>query len=197
MVNCWLSCCETETGRKACWISLAEGSLTRLSVLPAETLCSLPGIGRDKAMSVQAAFELGRRLMGERSAPVTLPVLSARTVYERMLPLLKGLRSEECWVLFLNSARLETGRERLSTGGFTSTTIDSRRVLQRALELGATALILVHNHPSSDPTPSKEDMAVTKSLERATAACDIVLLDHVIISDDRFYSFKDERCFSR
>ncbi|MBQ9548876.1 MAG: DNA repair protein RadC [Bacteroidales bacterium] len=178
-------------------LSAAGGSLTRLSTLSAEALCRLPGIKKDKSASVRAAFELGRRLMAEASAPAGQPVLSARSVYEQMLPVLKGRQCEECWVLFLNHARLVTGRERISEGGLTATTVDCRPILRRALEQGATALILVHNHPASNPEPSKEDVAVTQALRKAASAFDIVLLDHVVVSDDSFYSFRDERVFFR
>ena len=178
-------------------LALSDGSLTRLSALTPEELRSVPGVKQEKLASVLAAFELGRRFMAEDSCPDRRPVVSARSVFEQMLPYLKGLQREECWVLYLNNARLVTGRERLSVGGFSSTTIDCRSILRRALELRASALVLVHNHPSADPSPSKGDIAATRALQSAAGAFDIPLLDHVIISDDRFYSFKDERVFVR
>ena len=134
-------------------LDLADGRLSALFNLPPDRMLALGGIGPGKAASVLAAFELGRRFLQEASSVVKSPVLTARRVHELMLPRLKGLQHEECWVLFLNDHQYLVGKVRVTSGGGNSTTIDIRQIIRMALDKAASALILVHNHPSGNPTP--------------------------------------------
>ena len=106
---------------------------------------------------------------------------------------MKGMSHEECWVLFLNRANFVTDKERMSSGGMTATVIDTKIIVHKALEKGSSGIILIHNHPSGNPNPGNADIVQTTRLREALKTFDISLVDHVIISDDRFFSFADER----
>lgn len=174
-------------------LSMAGGSLLRLSSFQRSELCSLPGIKDNKAVTLMAAFELGRRYMAESSYLPSEPVTTADAVYKMMIPYMKGLAHEECWIVPLNSSQLPLGRIRMTTGGGDSTTIDVRDIIRKALDVHAKSLILVHNHPSGNPEPGVADIQETKALKAAAESMDLLLLDHVVICDDCFFSFADER----
>jgi DNA repair protein RadC len=112
-----------------------------------------------------------------------------------MSPVLKGLETEECWVLYLNSARYVTGRDCVSAGGLNSTVFDIKQIAASALQHKAQSVILVHNHPSGNPRPGTEDLNQTLALRRALDAFSIPLLDHVVYCDDSYYSFADEMVY--
>jgi len=172
--------------------SSAGGSLVTLSSFPLEKLMSFSGIKTSKAVSLLAAFELGRRMIMESGTLDRTPLTGAAGVFRHFRPMLKGLNHEECWILFVNRSNFIIGSSKMSNGGDDSTTIDNRCILREALMRHASAIVLVHNHPSGNPLPGKADMEATKSLKAAAEAMDILLLDHVIISDDCYYSFCDE-----
>lgn len=174
---------------------MGGGRLTGLFSLSLERMQSLPGIGLCKAAELQAAIELGRRFFAEQSDMVRTPVVGPRMIYDRMLPLLKGLDHEECWVLLLNNSNYVIAKRRLSYGGSDSTSIDVRHIVRMALDRNASALILVHNHPSGNPMPSQADMKYTGLLHEAAGSLNIALLDHVIVCDSAFYSFADDRMY--
>ena len=176
-------------------LGLADGRLSALFNLPQERMLSLPGVGPGKAASVIAAFELGRRFLQEEFSLVKKPLLTARSVYEMMIPSLKGLRHEECWVLFLNDRNYLAGKAKVSSGGGSSTVIDVRQVIRTALDKGASAIILVHNHPSGNPTPSPADIRQTDAVRKGVGAVGLDLLDHVVVADDSFFSFSDDRMY--
>ena len=176
-------------------LDLSDGRLSALFNLPQDRMLSLPGVGPGKAASVLAAFELGRRFLQEASSLVKSPVLTARRVHELMLPRLKGLQHEECWVLFLNEHQYLVGKLRISSGGGNSTTMDIRQIIRAALDKGAGALILVHNHPSGNPRPGPADIRRTEELRKGVATVGLTLLDHVVFADDSCYSFSDDRMY--
>ena len=171
----------------------AEGRLGEVAGMSVERLCHVDGIGPGKAVAVAAAFELGRRAAVEDGVEKMPRMDSPRRVYMKMIPLLRDIRHEECWVLFLNHANRLVGKEMISKGGLDSTLIDRRVILKRALDRKASGVILVHNHPSGSPYPSVEDIRQTKELGKALSSCDLHLVDHVIIAGRGFYSFADER----
>jgi len=176
-------------------LGVADGRLSTLFNLPQERMLSLPGIGPGKAASVMAAFELGRRFLQEEFSLVKKPMLTARSVYETMIPQLKGLRHEECWILFLNDHNYLAGKTKVSSGGGSSTVIDVRQVIRSALDKGASAIILVHNHPSGNPTPSPADIRQTDAVRKGVGAVGLTLLDHIVVADDSFFSFADDRMY--
>ena len=176
-------------------LDLSDGRLSVLFNLPAERMLALPGIGPGKVTSVLAAFELGRRFLQEESSVIKSPVLTARRVHELMLPQLKGLQHEECWILFLNDHQYLVGKARVTSGGGNSTTIDIRQIIRMALDKAASALILVHTHPSGTPTPGPADVRQTEALRKGVAAVGLTLLDHVVVADDCCFSFSDDRMY--
>ena len=169
------------------------GTLNSVAAMPAERLCALDGIGPSKAATVVAAFELGRRAFAENALADTRTVSHPRTVYQLMIPHMRGLDHEECWALFLNRANILLGKEMMSSGGLESTVIDCKTIVRRALEKKASSVILVHNHPSGSPLPGQADIRQTGMLKKALDTCDISLMDHVVVADDSFYSFADEQ----
>lgn len=171
----------------------ADGRLSEVAGMSVERLCHVDGIGLGKAVSVAAAFELGKRVAAEDGVEKMPQMDSPRRVYMNMLPQLRDIRHEECWVLFLNHANRLIGKEMVSKGGMDSTAVDKRVILRRVLERKASGIILVHNHPSGSPYPSVEDIRQTKELGKALASCDLHLVDHVIIAGRTYYSFSDER----
>lgn len=176
-------------------LALAEGSLVRLFSMSLQDMQKLSGIGPEKACSVMAACELGRRFLEEEARVSKTPLTTARRVYEIMIPSMKGMRHEEFWVLFLNKNNRLAGKERLSSGGMDSTVIDTRMVMNACMQKGACSIILVHNHPSGDPKPSHADISKTEALRKACSAFGVGLLDHVIVCDDCFWSFADDRLY--
>ena len=171
----------------------AGDSLVTLSGMSVKQMCRTAGIGPGKAASVVAAFELGRRCAVESSTIDKVSITDPAMIYRHMLHLMKGLAHEECWVIYLDRANYILGKERLSSGGTSSTVIDVKMIIKNALEMLASGIILVHNHPSGNPQPGACDIKQTGILKKAAETFDISLLDHIIIADDRFYSFAEER----
>ena len=125
------------------------------------------------------------------------PVLTSRQAADKLLPLMKGKQQEECWAIFLNHNRNIIAIKRLTIGGLDSTIIDNKLIIKKALEVNAMGIILSHNHPSGNPSPSSSDIKYTQRLKEACAVMDIKLVDHVIICDSgQFYSFNDERTYN-
>lgn len=174
-------------------LALADGRLVTVASMTVERLCGVSGIGPGKAVAVAAAFELGRRMAEEAGIAEDSRMDSPKKVCRIMLPRMRDLDHEELWVLFLNKANRLIAREMLSSGGQDSTVVDKRMVLRRALERKASAVILVHNHPSGSPLPSVEDIRQTREIGAALKSCDLLLLDHVIVAGRSYYSFSDER----
>jgi len=178
-------------------LSSAGGSLSCLFSFGVSKLSLINGIKKDKAAMLLAAAELGRRFLSEASGVEKRTIVSSRMVYDEMLPLLKALDHEEFWVMFLNSAHYRTGRERISVGTLDSTPFDTRKLIKAVLDNNASGIILVHNHPGGNPRPSAADVRHTESLHNALSAFGIDLVDHVIVSDDSFFSFVDNRVYCR
>ena len=171
----------------------AEGRLNAIADMPVEKLCSISGIGRSKAVTIAAAFELGRRSAAEKIVQDRVPVTSPKDVFRMMLPFMRGLDHEECWAVYLNRANYVLGKDRMSVGGMDSTTMDVKAVLRRALDRKASGVILVHNHPSGSALPGQADIRQTALLKKALQTCEIQLVDHVVIAEDNWYSFADEQ----
>lgn len=174
-----------------------NGRLGGLADMSVERLCRIEGIGPGKAVTVAAAFELGRRAAAETESSAKTPLSSPRAVYRIMIPHMKHLDHEECWALFLNKANRLIHKEMISQGGIDSTIIDNRIIIRKALDRKATGVILVHNHPSGSALPSVEDIRQTQSLNKALKTCDLSMLDHVVIARDSYYSFADEQLYEQ
>lgn len=170
----------------------AAGSLTELSAMSIDKMQAIGGIGKNKAATVTAAFELGRRFAAEGSRSPCRAITNASQIFSIMFPVLKGIDHEECWILYLNRANHILYKEKVSIGGLSSTTIDTNSILRKAIEKKADGIILVHNHPSGNPQPGKADVVETERLKKAAETFSISMLDHVIISDSGYYSFADQ-----
>ncbi len=175
-------------------LALTDGRLTGLFDCDAQYLAGMKGVGTARAATLLAAFELGRRFMMEESAG-SEPVRSAHQVYHMMLPRMKGLKHEECWLLLLGRRGELQAKVKLTVGDSRSTIIDIPAIVRNAIERGSASVILVHNHPNGDPRPSGSDIRETGALRDACVSCSIKLLDHIIIANDHFYSFNEEKMF--
>lgn len=173
----------------------AAGSLTELSAMSIDKMQAIGGIGKNKAATVSAAFELGRRFAAEGSRSPCRAITNASQIFSIMFPVLKGIDHEECWILYLNRANHILYKEKVSIGGLSSTTIDTNSILRKAIEKKADGIILVHNHPSGNPQPGKADVVETERLKKAAETFSISMLDHVIISDSGYYSFADQMIY--
>ncbi|MFC2533401.1 MAG: DNA repair protein RadC [Capnocytophaga ochracea] len=175
-------------------LASVNNSLTTLGKQSLQQLQAFKGIGQAKAITILAATEMGRRRAAE--TPELQPKIEvAHNVFALMQPLIGELPHEEFWVLYLNSTNRVIHKARLFSGGITHTTVDVRLLFKTALEQGAIALILVHNHPSGSTTPSKEDIELTQRVKTAGDMLDIKLLDHVIVTEKEYLSLLDERLF--
>jgi len=169
-------------------------SLNGLGKMSVSQLTNFKGIGEAKAITIIAALELGRRRRAEDAVDL-VKVTSSKKVFEMMQPIIGELTHEEFWVLFLNNSNKIISKSQLSKGGITGTIVDARLVFKLALENGATGLILCHNHPSGNLQPSEADKEITKKLKLAGESLDVKVLDHLIITESKYYSFVDEGIF--
>ena len=171
-----------------------DNNLNALGKLTIGQLMLFKGIGEAKAISIIAAMELGRRRRTE-DAVVMTKVTSSKVVFEIMQPIIGELPHEEFWIVYLNNSNKILSKSQLSKGGITGTLVDVRIVFKSALEMGATGLILCHNHPSGTLVPSDADKQITKKLKLAGDSLEIKVLDHLIITETNYFSFVDEGIF--
>jgi len=168
------------------------GSLRNLSRRLPKEYSSRRGMGQAKAAQLAAAFELGRRLMGEPSTPKERLGSSAEVV-KQLMPRYRDLNRELFTIAILDSAHRIIKTKLLTAGTLNAALVHPREVYREAVVEGAAGLILVHNHPSGDPSPSEEDIKLTRQMVRAGEALGIPVVDHVIIGDGRHFSFADSR----
>ncbi|MBZ4042032.1 RadC family protein [Flavobacterium hibisci] len=166
-------------------------TLNSLGKMSLGQLTNFKGIGEAKAIAIIAALELGRRRRAEDTVELT-KITSSKIVFEIMQPIIGELPHEEFWVLFLNNSNKVILKSQLSKGGISGTIVDVRLVFKVALENGATGLILCHNHPSGGLVPSDADKQITKKIKQAGDSLDVKVLDHLIITETKYYSFADE-----
>lgn len=170
---------------------LAEvgGSLVRLGAEEAARLRMIGGMGLKRARLLQCAVELGRRVAIARASEADV-IATSDDVVRLFRPQLENLPHEECWAVFLTSSNRIVERQRVSQGGVQATVVDHRLIVKRALELLATQLILIHNHPSGAAEASAQDKVLTEKVAQAAALFDIRLLDHLIIAREGDFSFR-------
>ena len=156
-----------------------------------ESLLAVPGIGPAKGASLTAAFELGRRSLGrvlKRGARIQSP----RDVQRHFQGRLREWRRESFHVVLLDGRHRLIAVEAISLGTLTASLVHPREVFRDAIRRAAAAVLLVHNHPSGDPSPSQEDRVVTRRLEAAGELLGIRVLDHVIVAEDGYFSFREQ-----
>lgn len=172
-------------------LAAANNNLDALGKFSVKELMQFKGIGEAKAISIIAALELGRRRKESGSSQLK-KITSSQSVFHVMQPILGDLPHEEFWVLYLNNSNTVLRKLQLSKGGITGTLVDVRLAFKSALELGAVAIILVHNHPSGTLKPSVADKNLTQKIKTAGESLDVKVLDHIIITEDAYFSFADE-----
>jgi DNA repair protein RadC len=175
-------------------LASTNNNLNQLGKLSIKQLTEFKGIGEAKAISIAAALELGRRRRSEEALELD-KITSSKAVFEIMQPIIGELPHEEFWVLYLNNSNKVIYKTQSSKGGITGTVVDSRLIFKTALECNATSLILTHNHPSGKLIASEADKEVTKKLKLAGQQMDILVIDHVIITENGYYSFNDNGIF--
>ena len=168
----------------------SRNRLSELSRLSLRELMKTKGIGMAKAVTILAALELGKRRMAEHY--LTETITGSASVAKYLQAKLMDLSHEVFAVLFLNRANRIRHFEIISSGGMTGTVADPRIILKKALEEEAVSIIICHNHPSGNLKPSRADEEITRKINHAAKFFDIMLLDHIIVSTDGYFSFADE-----
>ena len=167
-----------------------DNDLIKLSDLTLKELKDIKGIGEAKAITLMAALELGKR---RRAAEANLPteVRDSKDTFERFLPYIDDMKQEHFLVMYLNQSNHVLKIECISNGGTTHVIADPKIIFKNALNLNATCIVLGHNHPSGNPRPSEDDRQLTKKLVSAGKLLDIIVIDHIVIGNERYNSFRD------
>lgn len=172
-------------------LKMGNDNLVELGKIASGDLQKLKGIGEARAITLMAALELGRRR--QLSAGMAQKKLNnSKEAAEILMPLMRDLAREHFCVLFLAVSNKLIHYEFVSAGGLTSTTVDLKVIFKTALQHLAARIIVAHNHPSGNPRPSNADKQITQKLVAGGKALDIQLMDHIIITDHRYFSFADE-----
>jgi DNA repair protein RadC len=168
-----------------------QNDLYKLGKASLSELMQYKGIGEAKAISIVAALELGRRRQHVPETKIKT-IASSKDAFSFIAAKLQDLLIEEFWVILLSQSSKPIKTIRISTGGVSSVVVDTRIVLRQAISYLASGLILIHNHPSGQLKPSKQDINLTNKLKEGASLFDIKLLDHLIVTDNNYYSFADE-----
>lgn len=172
-------------------LASVDYSWHQLSLLGIKELTKFKGVGEVKAITIITALEIGRRKTAQ-DIPEKPIVSDSRTAYQVLHPYLSDLRTEEFWAVFLNQGNKTLHQTRLTQGGINQSIVDIRVLFQEALAHFATGIIVAHNHPSGNLRPSQADISITKKIAEAGELLNIKLIDHLIISQNHYYSFADE-----
>lgn len=172
-------------------LSSSNNSLNTLSEKTLRELSEIKGIGQAKAMALLTAFEIGKRIRAEKveERPV---IQNSMDVVNLMQNKIAYLDHEELWVIYLNNSNKILDVVQINKGGISSTEVDVRIVLEKAVVMKSTQIILCHNHPSGSVRPSKADIQLTEKTRKAANILDVTLVDHIIIHKGKYYSFVEE-----
>lgn len=168
-----------------------DNDLNKLGKASIAELCKFKGIGEAKAISIIAATELGRR-RGDTETKAPESIIGSKSAYQVLRRHLVDLPHEEFWLLLLSRSCKLIAKELISKGGLSGTIADPKIIFHIALQHQASSVILAHNHPSNNLKPSQQDIDLTKKLYNAGKILDINVVDHLIITDDGYFSFADE-----
>lgn len=172
-------------------LSENQNNINVLAKLSLAELKKYKGVGEAKAVNIAAAFELGRRRT-DLDTIQKVKITSSNVAYQILHKRLSDLPHEEFWVLIMNRANQVIKEENLSKGGISGTVVDIRLICKSAIENNASGIIIAHNHPSGQIAPSIEDKTITNKLKEALKTFEIPLHDHLIIGDQKYFSFADE-----
>lgn len=172
-------------------LNSVENNWHRLSHLSIKDLTKFKGVGEAKAISIATALEIGNR-KSQQEVLERQQISSSKDAFEILQPHLSDLQTEEFWAIFLNHQNKILYKTCLFRGGIASSVADVRVIFKTALEHFSTQIIVAHNHPAGSLKPSKEDISITHKIKEAGKLLDIELLDHLILTQNNFFSFKDE-----
>lgn len=168
-----------------------ENDLNKLGKMSIKELMQFNGIGEAKAISIAAALELGRRRKSTDAA-LKKNISSSKDAFDEMVGVMSDLPHEEFWVLYLDRRNAVIKKMNVSKGGVTGTVADSKIIFKEAIQLLASAVILLHNHPSGNLKPSDTDVQLTKKMAEIGKIMEIPVLDHLIVTDKGYFSFSDQ-----
>lgn len=174
-------------------LSICGNNLCEFWKFSVSDLQKIKGIGQKRAVKIAAMFALARR-RNESEVIFKNKISKSQDAFEIFHSLMGDLPYEEFWLLLLNRANRVVKKVKISEGGISGTVVDPKKIFQICLEQHATSIILGHNHPSGAITPSEADNKITKKIKDCGLLLDVAVLDHIIVGDDRFYSFADEGC---
>lgn len=172
-----------------------ERNLALLATRSVLSLTKVSGIGKDKAATLAAAFELSRRILTQPKLIIDKKITSPQEVAEFFIPVLRDEVKEQFIVVCLNSANKVSKYETISVGNLNSSVVHPREVFKVAIDNNSASIILIHNHPSGNPEPSNEDIRITKKLVETGKILEIPVFDHVIIAGETYTSFVEKRLF--
>lgn len=170
-----------------------ETNLAQLAAKSSADLIKTSGVGKDKAATLLAAFEISRRILSQAKWYSQKKITSPSDVAEIFIPLLRDEVKEQFIVVCLSSANKIIRYEKISIGNLNSSVVHSREIFKTAIENNSASIILIHNHPSENPEPSNEDISITKKLVDAGKIMDIPIFDHIIIAGNSYTSFVERR----
>jgi DNA repair protein RadC len=176
-------------------LSSFDHNLSQFGKVQINELKKFSGIGEAKAINILAALELGRRRQGAEK-PVRTKVTAPGVIYDHLKPYLSDLNHEEFYVVYVNHANEIIQTKQISKGGITGTAVDGKIIFNYALQCQATGFIMSHNHPSGNLNPSESDIRLTKSIREFAKYIDIAMLDHLIFTDNGYFSFSDQGLLS-
>lgn len=172
-------------------LASVNNNWNQLSLLSVKDLMKFKGVGEVKAISIATALEIGRRRAGQE-VPEKPVISSSSTAYDIFRNHLSDLRTEEFWAIFLNRSNKVIHFAQLTQGGINQSIVDIRVLFKTALDHFSTGIIIAHNHPSGSLQPSREDIEITKKIKTAGETLNIQLLDHLIITQNSYFSFSDD-----
>jgi DNA repair protein RadC len=175
-------------------LQLTSENINDLAKLNVNELKKVKGIGEAKAITIAAALELGRRRKDEEAKQIEI-IKNSQEAFNYFEPLIADLPHEEFWILLLARNRKVIARKKISEGGIAGTVVDTKIIFKHAIENLASSIVLCHNHPSGNLVPSVADIQITKNLKNAGKLLDIEVVDHIIVGNDKYYSFADNDNF--
>jgi DNA repair protein RadC len=173
----------------------SEGNLAMLATKTVDSLQKISGIGKDKAATLAAAFELSRRILSQPKWFANKKITSPQDIAEIFIPILRDDNKEKFIVVCLSSANKIIKHETISIGNLNSSVVHPREVFKVAIDNSSASIILIHNHPSGNPEPSNEDIRITKKIVETGKIMEIPVFDHLIIAGETYTSFVEKRLF--
>lgn len=168
--------------------------ISKMKDIEINTITKLKGIGKVKAIELIAAIELGRRVYYEKKLN-TIQIKNSNDIYEYFYSIMKDLKQETFYVIYLDNKKKIIDKKLLYLGTINSSVAHPREIFKYAYLMSASFIVCLHNHPSGDSTPSKEDIIFTENMFKIGNIQNIQLLDHIIIGDENYYSFYEKKLF--